>query len=604
MLITWNNALQVGQTINIFKEERHSPFTTASHNKYLTTWMENNQTNLHNHSDDGQFTYHSGLFSSYSSYAKSLDINGRIGASIGFIGAEASATWKQKENMNTKDMRLLVQANYKGKTRKNLRYSQQLQLNDIAKKDIQLMTFQQFKDKYGSHVIIGVNYGAKATYKMTYKYNSKFKYDYFNAKVTAIVAFVRIQVAQFHKDWTNKEVQVESIWEYDYEPATVLSYHNQSLVDNIHAYFSNNLKNAKKVETIAKQIADKNAELLCSGCFRYFVNVVSLFRDQFDENNKLKSFKKWYIECEFDSDALYYDLQNENESNIFEFFNSKYKNTQQFHYIKKTIQNGYKRYHKTRVKFEYRASNYSGIYGSYQLQSYNADYKPSFSSGIYGCYLYANKPVLHVQFKSILQSVPDDVFKQIVVYLCGYIKDWEALEDITCIGKQFQSEANKFVDSGATTNLMNNIRELLCNNCKPIQFVAIPIEMVECIHDGFVDIKQCITQCKINFVPFRELINRFFFLLKEFDEDLDQYSRQTYYNDKMLKKWRKNVDLKMEQLATIKTERDISSFMNKWKTFLLQQSMEYDHIKEEIKKPIYAIHNMHLKEQFHNDINI
>eukprot|EP01084_Bolivina_argentea_P166454 288963_1 len=175
MSVSWSPKFMIGDTINIFNPTQAnilSPFTENSVISYRDELKEivNDARNI------GKFDYKCSLANNLSTYAESLNIVGKLDGNVGIVGAEAEVNWCKNQNMTSNDIRLVIQASYTSNSNTNVYYNTQLKLAQEVMDEINnFSSFSEFKKKYGTHLIIGLKYGTKVIYLMTYKCKEKKK---------------------------------------------------------------------------------------------------------------------------------------------------------------------------------------------------------------------------------------------------------------------------------------------------------------------------------------------------------------------------------------------------------------------------------------------
>eukprot|EP01084_Bolivina_argentea_P256104 431065_1 len=233
--------LKVGDTTNVFGDTLLFPFTRNSLN--ICNKMQNEEMN--------HGTYHckSNFVSNFSSYAESLSLAVKGGVNVGFVGADAEVKWCKNQTMNSNDLRLLFQADHAGKLVQNNNYMEYLKLNETAMDGIK--TIDEFKDKYGSHLVIGVRYGAKAICMMTFKSTENMKSDSFQLKVWAkLQAFgytiARFKVVDEDEKSESETIEIQQDVQFKYIPSNI-KRQNKNLIKEIEQNFSA-LQNANKLD--------------------------------------------------------------------------------------------------------------------------------------------------------------------------------------------------------------------------------------------------------------------------------------------------------------------------------------------------------------------
>eukprot|EP01083_Nonionella_stella_P050413 134099_1 len=171
--VAWTTKYDVGDTINLFGGDKFgvNPFKNIMH---YSEQFKHIQTEAKKEINIGEFSYKSDIVQNMSMYNESLNIGGTLSANVGIVGADAEIDWHKSKSMNSNDIRLLIQANYKQRSICNYIGTLKLELAQYALDNmIKFDSLDQFKQKYGSHLIIGVQNGSKATYMLTYAHDEK-----------------------------------------------------------------------------------------------------------------------------------------------------------------------------------------------------------------------------------------------------------------------------------------------------------------------------------------------------------------------------------------------------------------------------------------------
>eukprot|EP01084_Bolivina_argentea_P242071 406215_1 len=218
----WSPKFKVGDTIDIYSPGRvnvSSPFDKNTATSFLNEFKELDADGM---KDQGLFSYSFNLCNNISSYAESLKVNGSVGANFGVVGADAEVNFCKSQTMSNNDIRLLIQSNHSGHCIVNGKYFK-MRLQDSVSNDIQRLSFDEFRQTYGTHLIAGISYGGKSIHMMTYKCKQQSKYELFALKVYVtlkVFGFTvgKIKVADIHNEKLKEKVEVDYDYKHEYFP--------------------------------------------------------------------------------------------------------------------------------------------------------------------------------------------------------------------------------------------------------------------------------------------------------------------------------------------------------------------------------------------------
>eukprot|EP01084_Bolivina_argentea_P036444 67428_1 len=244
--IVWNNQFRVGDTINIFNTHQtiqQSPFEVHQLNEYVKIFNDKQETSKKKDTTSGgswHLSYQ--LSNNTSSFYKFMHLQGDIGASCLMLSADAKINWIKQQIKTGFNLCLSIQTNYNGKSIVNLRNNNVLKLNKQLKDDILngTLTIDNFKNKYGTHLIMGTRNGLETNHNVSFTMNEQSDLKIFSLRIYLKIKAFGFTVATkkiYESDKKSFDKKMNISIEYPpplYLPISITSNENaKSILDSI-----------------------------------------------------------------------------------------------------------------------------------------------------------------------------------------------------------------------------------------------------------------------------------------------------------------------------------------------------------------------------------
>eukprot|EP01084_Bolivina_argentea_P313782 543436_1 len=269
MLLGVEGNLNIANTTNVFGHSYSSPFTNESSISFKAKYkvIEAKQ----DVEKCGKYKCKTDLVTNFSSYAEVLDIEGKLGGNFGVVGAEAEVKFFNNKHMTSNDLRMIMQSSYEANSIKNMDLWS-LRLNDSSMRGIK--TFTDFKNKWGSHIVVGFQYGAKSTHMLTYKWSENINQEEFKLKVwgklTAFGLFTiaKAKVVDINTCSHKKKVDIKCDYSKTYFPQNVEFTDDNKLMDEIDESFNSlcDFQNQHADTQMINKLKQNIFKLICTNC--------------------------------------------------------------------------------------------------------------------------------------------------------------------------------------------------------------------------------------------------------------------------------------------------------------------------------------------------